>query len=107
MSRRGLWSEFAGDFLSAAAATLAVALMVAGVVVASRRLAGGMTSGLSAGGMAAAVVAMLAGVAACELLSRTQRGVGRAAAGCFRGSDCCCASGVCAAVCSPQPWGLP
>ncbi|MDA0968898.1 MAG: hypothetical protein O3A60_00525 [Planctomycetota bacterium] len=106
MRRRGLLSEFAGDFLSAAAATLAVALMVAGVFVASRRLAGGMTSGLSAGGMAAAVVAMLAGVVACELLSRTQRGVGRAAARLLpRLGLLLCVWGVCGGV-QPAAMGV-
>ncbi len=80
VDRRGLPSDLVSEFRLAVVAILAVAMVVAGAVVACRRLAGSMTAGLSVGGMTAAVVATLAGVAACELLSRPEHGAARRAA---------------------------
>lgn len=67
---RGSSLFVAADVRRVAGSFLAITTSAAGLLVAGRRLAGGVTSGLSSGGMTAAVVVMLACVVASDWLMR-------------------------------------
>lgn len=91
--------SLSSEFRAVSASTLAVAVAAAGGLVASRRLAGSMNSGLTAGSMAVTVLALLACVIACDWMAR-QAGRRAGSAGGLR-SRLLCRAGLLLCV-----WGV-
>jgi hypothetical protein len=70
LKNRGSAELLSADMRLVAGTVLLSAMPVAGLVVASRRAAGGVTTPLSAGGMAATVLSLLVCMALCDWLMR-------------------------------------
>jgi hypothetical protein len=70
---RGSAELLSADMRLIAGTVLMTAMPVAGLVVASRRATGGVTAALSASGMTATVMSLLACVLACDWLLRARR----------------------------------